>query len=812
MGTLLRDLRYGARALWQAPGFTLVAVLALAVGIGATTAIYTVVDAVMLRPLPFAEPDQLLAVTSLLRERKAAASYPDFVDLRDRNHTLTALAAFTQTQVVLSGGGDPRQVLGLQATPEIFAVLRPAMSAGRGFTAEESRVGSNVVVISDALWRERFGADPNAVGKTIPVFGVPHTVLGVLPRGWHFPLNQPAPLEIILPYPHVAHDAEQVKNRGSHGLLLVGRMKAGVNAGQARADFDSVLAAMKHDHPGEDGDDTLTLQVEPLRDLALAQSRPALIMWLAAVLCVLLIACANVAGLLLARATVRQREIAIRVALGAGRWRIARQMLTESVLLGVIGGAVGVLLALWLVDVLVALVARSLPQVHAISVDGRVLGVTFGLAILTGIIFGLVPALHASRADLNDALKESARSTAHGSTRRARNALIVGEIAGALLLLVGAGLTMRSFAELNHANLGFHPENLTVAQLGLPESRYPDEASNERYRRQLEERLAALPGVQAFAIGAPLPFSTGSMTVGVSDVSGKTNAAVPSAIYASVAPSYFDTLGIRFLGGRTFNAGEDTMKGPHALVISKSFAERMFPGSDAVGKHLDVGICAGECDNVHNPEYEVIGVVDDIHPRAVDTPLAPMMYTALGHVPLGFIGVAVRSANAEALEPALRSAILAVDKELPPPSVGTMEAGIADTLQPNKVLMVLLSLFAGVALFLAVIGIYGVMSYTVTQRTREIGIRVALGAGSGEILALVLGESLRLSLSAVVLGVGAALLGGRALESQLYGVKANDPLTIVIVALIILVVCIVASLLPARRASKVDPMVALRYE
>jgi putative ABC transport system permease protein len=809
MSTLWQDLQYGARMLWRSPGFTIAAVLALALGIGATSAIYTVVDATLLRPLPLPEPQQLVQLESVLRKRPGATAFLDYRDLRQRNSTFSELAVYKDASVVLTGGDDPQHIDALRATPSLFGVLRVPMELGRAFTEDEGRPNSHVVIISHELWKSHFGADRGIVGKSVSVDREPCTIVGVLPAGFHWPLDDEG-RAMITPYPRDTSDEQQDQNRGSHSLVMAGRLKPGVTASQAQADLDTIVAQIRKEQ-ANDNEEQLEVKVTPLREAIVGKSRPALALWLIAVLCVLAIACANVAGLLLARATVRQREIAIRVSLGAGRWRIVRQMLTESVLLGVVGGGVGVLLALWLVDLLVSLVAPSLPRLHDIGIDGRVLGVTFLLALVTGVAFGLVPALHASRADLNDALKETGRSTAHAASRRARNALVVGEIAGALILLVGAGLMLRSFERLAHTSPGFRAEGLTVAQIFLPQNRYSENEATSSYRRRLEEKLAALPGASAVTVGAPLPFSHTDMAVGVNLIGQPRNPAMPSARYVSVSPNWFATMGIPMLAGRTFNAAEDSLAGPPALVISKSFADGMWPGENPVGKRVHVGICADKC-KPEDQAYEVIAVVADIHHDALSQATLPTMYTAYGHIPLDFVAAVVRSPNPAAMVPALRRAILDADKDVPPPSIGPMEDQIGESMRSERVLTVLLGLFALVALALATIGVYGVMSYTVTQRTREIGVRVALGAGSGEITRMVVFESLRLAGVAAVIGIGIALAAGRFLQSQLFGVGASDPLTLVSVTLLIVGVCALASLLPARRASKVDPMVALRYE
>ena len=814
MGTLLQDLRYGARSLWNNPGFTLVALLALALGIGATTAIYTVVDAVLLRPLPFPQSQQLVDVASALRDvttQASSTSYPDYVDFATRNRTMSGVLAYTRANIVITGSAQPQQVWAMEATPNLFTVLAVPPALGRGFADDEAKPGSHVVVLSYGLWQRRFGGDPAVVGKSIGLNGEDNIIIGVAPRGFLFPLDSTVDEpELYLPFPRTQPEQENANSRGSHFLTVTGRMKPGVTVQQCAADMDTVIASMHRDHPGDSEDKYLSVKIQSLRNMLVSSTRPALIMLLLAVACVLLIACANVAGLLLARATVRQREIAIRIAIGAGRGRIVRQMLTESALLGLLGGGAGVLLALWLVDLLVALVVTGLPKVHDLAIDGRVLGVTFALSIVTGLAFGLVPALHASRADLNDALKETARSSAHSRSRRARNALLMGEIAVALVLLVGAAMALRSFAKLQRLDPGFKVDDLVVAQLRLPDQRYSKDEDADAYYRKLTRAIKGLPGTESVAIGAPLPFmhSNWSTTVNITGQPVSNN--LSDSIMMAASPSYFATMGIPLHAGRGFTDADDQPKSAPVIVISQLFADKLFGSESPIGKHVTIGIGGGP--EGEGTSLEIIGVAGDVLTRNLNIPVQATMYVALGRWPIGFIGVAARTSQPKAVIPLLREALLKVDRDLPPAMVTTMAEMTASTLKHERMLMVLLGLFALLALVLASIGIYGVMSYTVTQRTREIGIRVALGAGTNDVMRMVLGESLRLSMIAIIIGLAVALALGRVVGSLVYGVSSSDPLTLIPMTLLILGVCLVASFLPARRATKVDPMVALRYE
>ena len=810
MSTLLQDVRFALRMLWKDRRFTVVALIALALGIGATTAIYTVVDSVLLRPLPFAEPDALVEILSAGRNGPGASSYPDYLDFRDRNHALAGVAAYTEAEVVLTGNSDPSHLDALSVTPNLFGVLGVQPLLGRGFVAADATVGSQAIVLSHALWQGRFRGDPEIIGRALSIDGQPAVVVGVMPAGFHFPIgaNDSPPL-IYVPFGRDLNDHEAGEARGMHMFRVIARRAPTATTAQARADLEATAAAMRADHPSESEDKNLTVQVHELRERIVGPVRPALMLLLFAVGCVLVISCANVAGLLLARATVRRREVAIRSTLGATRGRIMRQLLTESALLGVGGGAIGLLLALWLVDLLLVLVAPSLPRVHGVAVDGRVLFVTMAISIACSVAFGLMPALQASRVDLQESLKESSRSTSHAS-RRSRNALLVAEIATALVLLFGAGLALRSFATLRKVDVGFRPEGLVMAQVDLP-ARYPKSIDYVRYYRALSRELASLPGADAIGLGAPMPFSNNGIRSSVHKSGQPPSTALSAARLQSVSPSYFATMGIPLVRGRNFVPADDEEHAAPVVIISQEFARLLYGAEDPIGKQVLIGFSAFE-DKSPGTDCEIIGVVGDIRRDSLAKAPQASMYVTLGRMPVGEVGVVARGRTPGALLPALRQTILSLDKDLPPTVLATMSSLMDETVQTQRMLMVLLGLFAGVALLLATIGIYGVMSYTVTQRRREIGIRVAVGARLDQILRLVLGESLKLAAIGVAIGVVAALGLARLGRSLLYGVSDSDPVTLVAVSALLVVVSLAASFVPAWRATRVDPMEALRDE
>ena len=809
MSTLLTDARLAVRMLWKDRRFTLVALVALALGIGATSAIYTVIDSVLLRPLPFPDAAELVDIQSATRNGPGSSSFADFTDFAARNHSLKSAAAYLDTTVVLTGNDNPQQLEALAVTPNLFRTLGVQPILGRGFTDADATIGSTAIVITHALWQGRYRGDPDIVGRSIAVDGALVTIVGVMPAGFHYPLDADdgRPL-LFLPFPRVEADLPLARARGMHAFGVVGRARPGTTVARVQSDFDTVAATMRADHPAEHDDKTLTLHIASLRERTIGPVRPALILLLGAVLCVLVIACVNVAGLLLARATVRRREVAIRSTLGATRGRIIRQLMTESALLGLVGGTAGLLLALWLVDLLMALVAPSLPQLRDVTIDGRVLGMTAALSVASSFAFGLVPALHASRVDLQESLKEATRSSSHAS-RRSRNALLVAEIAVALVLLFAAGLSLRSFAQLRQLDPGFRPEGLVLAQVDLPSTRYPKDPDTVRYYQRMRSALQALPGAEAVGIGGPLPFSHSGIRTSLHVPGQPPSPALSAARIQAVASGYFGAMGIPLVRGRDFVAADDDEKSAPTLIVSSEFARRLFPGEDPIGKHVAIGMASFD-DKSETTDCEIIGVVGDIRRDSLARAVQPSMYVPMGRFPIGILGVVVRTRAPEAMIAPLRQALLALDHDLPPTVEATMTSLMDETVRTQRMLMVLLGLFAGVALMLATIGVYGVMSYTVTQRRREIGIRVAIGARLGQILGLVLGESLRLAALGVGIGVAAALAIGRLGKSLLFGVRASDPLTLGAVAGLLVVVSLAASLLPAWRATRVDPMEALR--
>ena len=597
MSTLMTDLRVAVRMLWKDRRFTLVALVALALGIGATSAIYTVIDSVLLRPLPFPEPNALVEIQSAGRNGAGPSSFADFVDYRGRNRSLESTTAYLNTTLTLTGNSDPLQLEALAVTPNFLHVLGVQPMMGRAFTDADAVVGSQAVILAHAFWQGRYRGDPDIIGRTLSLDGRPAIVVGVMPATFHFPLDggDATPL-VYVPFPREEADLSMAKSRGMHAFAVVGRAAAGTTSAQVQADLDAVAATMRADHPAEGDDKNLTLHATPLRERIVGPVRPALILLLCAVFCVLVIACANVAGLLLARATVRRREVAIRSTLGATRGRIVRQLLTESALIGIVGGGAGILLALWLIDLLLALVTPSLPQLHDVTIDGRVLAVTAAVSLLSSVAFGLVPALQASRVDLQESLKESTRSASHVS-RRSRNALLVAEIAVALVLLFGAGLTLRSFAKLRRVDTGFRPDGLVLAQVEPPSSRYPRDEDCVTYYRRLQAALETLPGVESFGTGGPLPFSHASFRTSVHLVGQPPSPALSAARVQAVSPSYLAAMGIPLVRGRNLSSADDDKKSAAVVVVSQEFARKLFPGEEAIGKHIAIGMTSFEDKN-----------------------------------------------------------------------------------------------------------------------------------------------------------------------------------------------------------------------
>ena len=810
METLLQDLRYGARVLLRGRAVTAVAILALALGIGANTAIFSVINGVLLRALPYPQAERILRLSAANPQRginDGAFSFPRFEHMqRQSGDNLEAIAAFCNDSFNLTDGGEPEELPGLRVSASIFPVLGVQPALGRAFLPEEDQRGaSNVVVLSHRLWQRRFGADPKVIGQPVTLNGLSYTVVGVMPATFHFPSEE---VEVWTPkvFDYSRLTAEQVR-LGAGYLIAVARLKPGASLEQARAEMNTISQHYQQQNPTlTDSDPNATMRVVLLGDQVVQDIRPALLVLSAAVGFVLLIACANVANLLLARAAARRKEMAVRVAMGASRWRIVRQLLTESILLSVIGGGLGLLLATWGVRLLLAASAGIIPRTREVTMDGRVLGFSLAVSILTGIVFGLAPTLKASKPDLHESLKEGSRGSTEGIRRnRLRSLLVVTEVALSLLLLVGAGLLMQSFIRLQHVKLGFNPQRLLTMRIQLPQSKYGENQQKSTFFEEVIRRVGQLPGVEAVGATLGLPpngYARAPFLVEGGDPLPPGER--PLLSWDVISEDYFKAMQIPLLQGRPFNE-HDAAGSQSVVVINETLARRYFADGNPLGKHLTVG-------RAPQP-FEIVGVVGDVQNAGLDATPGPHAYTPYRQRPWSAISLVVRS-NAEplALTADVRAQVLSVDKDQPVTAVQTMEQILADNVSQPRLTMLLLGIFAAVAMLLAAVGIYGVMSYSVTQRTHEIGIRMALGASRGDVLRLVVGQGMALALAGVVIGLGAALALTRLMAGLLFGVGTTDPLTFTVTPLVLAGVALVASFVPARRATRIDPMVALRYE
>ncbi|HSB11999.1 MAG TPA: ABC transporter permease [Blastocatellia bacterium] len=804
MERLTQDLRYGVRVLRKSPGFTLTAVLALALGIGANSAIFSVINGVLLRPLPFDEPASLVWVWDTQPQLDIApSSLPDVLDWKEQNQSFEHLAAFMPAGALLDRGDEPEVVPGAMADADLFPLLRVNPILGRTFTADENKPGAvRVVILSHKLWERRFNADPNIVGQPVTLSGNSWTVIGVMPSGFDFPNHS----ELWRP---LAMDRSKT-DRGPHFLNVIARLKPAATFDGSQAEMSTIAARIAAAFPEKISGHGIKLQF--LHDMLIGDIRPALFVLLGAVGFVLLIACANVANLLLARSASRQKEFAIRSVLGASRFRVIRQLLTESISLSLAGGVIGLLLAYWGVKTLISISPGDIPRTEQIGLDRWVAAFTVLISVATGLVFGLAPALQVSRPDLNEALKEGGRTTSSLRNNRLRGLLVVSEIALALVLLIGAGLMIRSFARLHEVNPGFNSKNVLSMGVALLRAKYPEEQQVTAIFRQLPARLASVPGIVSASAVADLPL-TGSDTSDSFTVESRPEPPPnerPLLYYRVCAPGYFKTLGIPLLQGRDFT-DSDTKNSPNVTLINEAFARQFFPDEEALGKRLKL-------QGQERDPLMIIGVVGNVRHQGLEVAPVPEAYVPYSQDPLNpapsrSMMVVVRTAtDPAAMTRALRDAALEVDKGLPIHNVKTMDEYLYESLARRRFNLLLLEVFAVVALALAAVGIYGVVSYSVSQRTHEIGVRLALGANTGNILSMIIRQALALTFFGVALGVSSAFALTQFLSTLLYDVSPTDPLTFAVIPLILSGVALAASLVPARRATRVDPMVALRYE
>jgi predicted permease len=806
MELLLQDVRHAVRLLLKRPLFAAVAVVTLALGIGANTAIFSVVNAVLLSPLAYEDPDTLAVIwggsqSSSLDQQPS--SVPEYVDLKAQSQAFDEIAASRSQALNLTDGDEPARLGGARVATNLFSLLAVKPAAGRSFLEAEGVAGAEpVVMISHGLWQQRYGSDPDLVGRALNVDGKSYTVVGVLPKGFYYPTPDISIYLPLIPQPNEIA-------RGARFLRLIGRLKKGVSFAEARAEMETISGRLARQYP--DTNTGWSIRVVPLHEQVVGRVRPALIVLLGAVGCVLLIACANVANLLLARAAARRGEFAIRAALGASRAQLVRQLLTESVVLSALGGVFGLLLAAWGVPVLTSISAASIPRVEEIGINARVLGFTAIVSLITGLAFGLAPALRSSSRQLTDALREGRRgSTGSILHQRLLSLLVVSEVAIALVLLVAAGLMIRSFLSISGTAPGFNPKGVLTVGIGLPSSRYPGVQQQAAFYERLLAKVRALPGVESAASVIRLPMLGFNASTDFT-IQGKPvqPGSEPTADYRAVTGDYFKVMGIPLLKGRDITE-RDSKDAPDAMVINAMLAERFFPGEDPIGKRVQI---------FPDPARwrEIVGVVGDVKLAGLDAEVNPTIYVPYSQNPYpnamrNVFLVAKTGGDPKSLVASIRGELRSIDKDVPISQAQGMEEIVSGSLAQRRLSMSLLAVFAGLAALLAAVGIYGVMAYIVTQRTREIGIRMALGAGQKDVVKMVLGDGAKLTLAGVSVGLVAAAGMTRLLASLLYKVSATDPATYAGIALLLTVVSLAASYIPARRAARVDPTEALRYD
>ena len=809
MDTIIKDVRYGLRSLFKRPGATAIALITLALGIGVNTAIFSAVDSILLRPLPLKDPEGLVSIwehgmrVGINRNEFAPANY---FDLRNQNQVFEGVGAFGDQSVNFTGEGEPERIDGQVVTANVFSLLGVQPALGRTFAPEEDQLGRHrVVVLSDKLWQRRFNRDPSVLNRSITLNGESFTVVGVMPQGFFFPVRDS---EMWIPW---AMHPEEASGRGDHYLRVIARLKPGTTIERANADVESIGSRLAAEYPRTN--EGLGFVVNSFHQDYVGNLRLPILVLFAAVGLVLLIACANVANLLLAQATTRRREIAIRMALGARRWTIVRQLLTESLLLAVAGGLLGTLGAFWGVEALSKLLPESLSKLQDVSLDARVLIFTLGASVLTALIFGGLPALIAARSKVGETLGDVARDVAGGvSGRHVRRVLVVSEVALAVVLLVGAGLLIRSFQQLRKVDLGFEPGNLLTMRMVLPTPKYSKPEARRAFYDELLRRVKETPGVESAGMISFLPLSFSGMNFSFS-IEGRPTPGdmdLPLALYRAVSPDYFRAMGIPLQRGRFFEANDKADTTP-AIIVNRRLAEQFWPGEEPTGKRLKIGP-----PDSPNAWATVVGVVGDVKQSGLYGDQKFELYVPYAQEWRGFVAprdlVVKTKGDANVLAGAVRNAVWAVDKDQPVSNIRTMDQVFAAAISQERFQALLLGLFATLALVLACVGLYGVISYTVAQRTHEIGVRMALGAQPRDVLRLVIKQGMLMTAAGLVVGIAVGSAATRVLSDLLYGVTTTDPLTFAIVPLLLLLVAFLACYVPARRATKVDPLVALRYE
>jgi putative ABC transport system permease protein len=807
MQNTLQDLRYAFRTLLKKPGFTLIATLTLALGIGGCTAIFTVVDAALLRSLPYKSPEQLYHLWERTPQQEFSLrefSYPDYLDYQ-KNSVFEEIAGYTGGGGILSGNGESERIFSPRATANFFSMLGVEPVVGRTFRAGEDQPGAErVTVLTYGMWQRKFGGAPSVIGQVLSINGDNYTIVGVLPATFQFALRQ---ADLWLPYQPTK---SQLTRRFMHGTNVIGRLKQGVRIEQAQAELSVIARRIEQEH--KESHAGTGIRLIPLQEQFVGNVRPILWLLLGSVGFVLLIACANVASLLLTRSLSRSKEVAIRTALGASRWRVVQQMLTESILLSVAGGVAGLLIAFWGVQGLVALLPESqlnaLPFLRSLGIDLRIVGFSFGLSLLTGVAFGLAPALHASRLDLNDLLKEGGRSSTGGARHRLRSALVIAEIAFAVVLLVGAGLMMRSLLRLLDTDIGFKPQNVLTMTMVMPLAKYREPDAQIAFQQEIKQRIKALPGVKDAGAVDILPLQGGNTTRFYID-----GEPVPApgqeteANIRTVDESYFQTLGIRVISGRTFD-DRDGQDAQRVVIIGKTIADRMFPGRDPVGRQI-------RYTGIESPPELIVGVVADVKITGLDEAIRPVLYSPFRQDPSTATNFVVRTDSAPlSLAGAIRDEVRTLEPQVAVFNVRDMEELIdsAPAAFMRRFPAQIIGIFAGIALLLASIGIYGVVSFSVSQQTRDIGVRMALGAPRSAIMGMILRQGLSVVLPGMAVGVVTAMGLTRLLRSLLFEVQPTDAATFAVVLGTLFVLALLACYLPAHRATRVDPMVALRYE